>query len=176
MSAYLNLIFYIQNFFLVNFRYVANVFFVVSCRWNQESAGRIYFNISRETPTHTPDTPYVHPLSPELEWTNQKHFNCFLLRPIRDNLVPEFARALPTATVMRRRDLGSRMSLKNDPRERFFLAASPPAADEAPCRTRKKTSGTQYTHLTISLSIWSQPRSQSPLLPVPGGCDEAGIW
>ena len=25
-------------------------------RWNQESAGRVYFNISTEKPTHTPDT------------------------------------------------------------------------------------------------------------------------
>ena len=64
-------------------------------RWNQESAGRVYFNISREKPAHTPDTPHVHTLSYKLEWTNQKHFYCFLLKPIRDNLVPGFTRALP---------------------------------------------------------------------------------
>ena len=64
-------------------------------RWNQESAGRVYFNISREKPAHTPDTPHVHPLSLKLEWTNQKHFYCFLLKPIRDNLVSGFPRALP---------------------------------------------------------------------------------
>ena len=52
-------------------------------------------NISREKPAHTPDTPHVHPLSCELEWTNQKHFDCFLLKPIKDNLVPGFLRALP---------------------------------------------------------------------------------
>ena len=64
-------------------------------RWNQESAGRVYFNISREKPAHTPDTPHVHPLSFKLECTNQKHFYCFSLKPIRDNLVPGFLRALP---------------------------------------------------------------------------------
>ena len=35
------------------------------------------FNISREKPAHTPDMLYVHPLSCELEWTNQKHVYCF---------------------------------------------------------------------------------------------------
>ena len=38
-------------------------------RWNEETAGRVYFNISRETPL-TPDTPHVHPLWCELEWTS----------------------------------------------------------------------------------------------------------
>ena len=43
-------------------------------RWNRESAGRAYFNISREKPAHTPETPHVQPLSCKIEWTNQKHF------------------------------------------------------------------------------------------------------
>ena len=46
-------------------------------RWNKESASRVYFNISKEKPAHTPDTPHVQPLSCKLEWTNQKHFYCF---------------------------------------------------------------------------------------------------
>ena len=65
-------------------------------RRNQESAGRVYFNISREKPAHTPDTPHVHPRSCKLEWTNKKHVYCFLLKPIRDNLVPGLPRALPS--------------------------------------------------------------------------------
>ena len=76
---------------------------------NQESARRVYFNISREKLAYTPDTPHVHPLSYELEWTNQKHVDCFLLKPMRDNLVPGFPRALPSPAVMLRRALGSRM-------------------------------------------------------------------
>ena len=63
-------------------------------RWNKELTGRIYFNIYRKKPTHTPDTPHVHPLSWQLEWTNQKHFYCFLLKSVRENLVPGFPRAL----------------------------------------------------------------------------------
>ena len=32
-------------------------------RNNQDSARRVYFNISREKPAHMPDTLHVHPLS-----------------------------------------------------------------------------------------------------------------
>ena len=75
-------------------------------RWNQESTGRVYFNISREKPAHTPDTPHVQPLSCKLEWTNQKHFYCFLLKPIRDNLAPGFPELLLSLLYMHRRALG----------------------------------------------------------------------
>ena len=42
-----------------------------------------------------PDTPHVQPLSCELEWTNQEHFYCCLLKPIRDNLITRFPRVRP---------------------------------------------------------------------------------
>ena len=88
------LFFHIRIFFWLNFRYLAELFYwkklenpvilpnysckcCFSNRWNQESAGRVYFNISREKPAHTPATPHVQPLSCKLEWTNQKHFYCF---------------------------------------------------------------------------------------------------
>ena len=80
-----------------------------SNRWNQESAGRVYFNISREKPAHTPDTPHVQPLSCKLEWTNQKHFYCFLLKPIRDNLAPGFPRALDLSPLHAQKSSGSRL-------------------------------------------------------------------
>ena len=80
-------------------------------RWNQESAGRVYFNISREKPAHTPDTPHVQPLSCKLEWTNQKHFYCFLLKPIRDNLAPGFPRALDLSPLHAQKSSGSRLLL-----------------------------------------------------------------
>ena len=79
-------------------------------RWNQESAGRVYFNISREKPAHTPDTPHVQPLSCKLEWTNQKHFYCFLLKPIRDNLAPGFPRALDLSPLHAQKSSGSRLT------------------------------------------------------------------
>ena len=77
--------------------------------WNQESAGRVYFNISREKPAHTPDTPHVQPLSCKLEWTNQKHFYCFLLKRIRDNLAPGFPRALDLSPLHAQKNSGSRL-------------------------------------------------------------------
>ena len=79
---------FISYLFLVQFRYVANLFYLKIGkssysaqwlqrlfwnRWNQESAGRVYFNISWEKPAHAPDTSHVQPLSCKLEWTNQKH-------------------------------------------------------------------------------------------------------
>ena len=79
-------------------------------RWNQESAGRVYFNISREKPAHTPDTPHVQSLSCKLEWTNQKRFyTCFLLKPIRDNLAPGFPRALDLSPLHAQKSSGSRL-------------------------------------------------------------------
>ena len=78
-------------------------------RWNQESAGRVYFNISRGKPAHTPDMPHVQLLSCKLEWTNQKHFYCFLLKPIRDNLVPGFPRALDLSPLHAQKSSGSRL-------------------------------------------------------------------
>ena len=78
-------------------------------RWNQESAGRVYFNISREKPAHTPDTPHVQPLSCKLEWTNQKHFYCFLRKPVRDNLAPGFPRALDLSPLHAQKSSGSRL-------------------------------------------------------------------
>ena len=66
MSVYFYFMFHIQIFFWFNFRYVAEQFYlkigkssnsawlVVQMlfwnRWNQESAGRVYFKISREKP------------------------------------------------------------------------------------------------------------------------------
>ena len=80
-------------------------------RWNQESAGRVYFNISREKPAHTPDTLHVQPLSCKLEWTNQKHFYCFFLKPVRDNLAPGFPRALDLSLLHGQKSSGSRLLL-----------------------------------------------------------------
>ena len=78
-------------------------------RWNQESASRVYFNISCEKPARTPDTPHVQPLSCKLEWTNQKHFYCFLLKPIRGNLAPGFPRALDLSPLHAQKSYGSRL-------------------------------------------------------------------
>ena len=80
-------------------------------RLNQESAGRVYFNISREKPSHAPDTPHVQPLSCTLEWINQKHFYRFLLKPIRDNLAPGFPRALHLTPLHAQTTSGSRLRL-----------------------------------------------------------------
>ena len=43
-------------------------------------------NISRGRPAHTPDTLQVHPLSSKIEWTNQRHFYCFLLLLIYNDI------------------------------------------------------------------------------------------
>ena len=59
-----------------------------------------------EKPAHTPDTPHVQPLSCKLEWINHKHFYCFLLKPIRDNLAPGSPELLISPLYMRRRTLG----------------------------------------------------------------------
>ena len=79
-------------------------------RWNQESAGSVYFNISREKPAHTPDTPHVQPLSCKLEWTYQKRFYCFLLKPIRDNLAPGFPRGPDLSSLHAQKSSGSRLT------------------------------------------------------------------
>ena len=64
---------------------------------------------SREKPAHTPDTLHVQPLSCKLEWTNQKHVNCFLLKPIMDNLASGFARALDLSPLHAQKSSGSRL-------------------------------------------------------------------
>ena len=61
---------------------------------------------SREKPAHTPDTLHVQPLSCKLEWTNQKHFYCFLLKPIKDNLAPGFPRALDLSPLHAQKSSG----------------------------------------------------------------------
>ena len=63
----------------------------------------------REKPAHTPDTLHVQPLSCKLQWTNQKHFYCFLLKPIRDNLAPGFPRALDVSPLHAQKSSGSRL-------------------------------------------------------------------
>ena len=93
-------------------------------RWNKESASLVYFNNSKGKPAHTPDTPHVQPLSCKLEWTNQKHFYCFLLKPraiiglswlllkpVRDNLAPGFPRALDLSLLHAQKSSGSRLLL-----------------------------------------------------------------
>ena len=65
----------------------------------------------REKPPHTPDTLHVQPLSCKLQWTNQKHFYCFLLKPIRDNLAPGFPRALDLSPLHAQKSSGSRLLL-----------------------------------------------------------------
>ena len=76
-------------------------------RRNQESAGRFFSTF----PAHTPDTPHVQPLSCKLEWTNQKHFYCFLLKPIRDNLAPGFPRALDLSPLHAQKSSGLRLGV-----------------------------------------------------------------
>ena len=80
-------------------------------RWNQESADRVYFNIFTEKPAHTPDTLHAQPLSCKLEWTNQKHFYCFFLKPLRDNLAPGSPRALDLSLLHAQKSSGSRLLL-----------------------------------------------------------------
>ena len=132
MSCIFMLFFHVQIFFWFNFRYVAKPFYikigkssnsallVVQMlfwnRWNQEAAGRVYFNICREKSTHTPDTPHVQPLSAKLEWTNQKHFYCFLLKAIKDSLAPGFARALDLSPLHAQKSSGSWLFLTGSKR------------------------------------------------------------
>ena len=69
-------------------------------RWNQESAGRLYFNISREKPAHTTDTPHGQPLPCELEWPNQKHFYSFFAETNKRQTcsrVPQSSRSLSSS-------------------------------------------------------------------------------
>ena len=123
---YFYFIFYIQIFFWINFRYVAKLLYlkigkssnsaklVVQLlfwnRWNQESAGRVYFNISREKPTHTPDTPHVQQLSrANLNGPIRETFIVFLLKSIRDNLAPGFPRALDLYPRHAQKSSGSRL-------------------------------------------------------------------
>ena len=125
MSVYFYFMFHIQIFFWFNFRYVAEQFYLKIGKssnsawlvvqmlfwnhWNQESAGRVYLNISREKPAHAPDTPHVQPLLCKLIWTNQKHLYWFLLKPIRYNLVPGFPRALDLSPLHAQKSYGSRL-------------------------------------------------------------------
>ena len=88
-------------------------YFCLNSRANvvlESPKSRIYFNISGENPAHTPDTPHVQPLSCNFEWTNQKHFYCFLLKPIRDNLAPGFPRALYLSPLHAPKSSGWRLS------------------------------------------------------------------
>ena len=103
-------------------------------RWNKESASLVYFNNSKGKPAHTPDTPHVQPLSCKLEWTNQKHFYCFLLKPraiiglswlllkpVRDNLAPGFPRALDLSPLHGHKSSGSRLFYRlSNIKWRFF--------------------------------------------------------
>ena len=65
----------------------------------------------RGKPAHTPDTLHIQPLSCKLQWTNQKHFYCFLLKPIRDNLAIGFSRALDLSPLHAQKSSGSRLLL-----------------------------------------------------------------
>ena len=53
----------------------------------------------------------LKPLSCKLEWTNQKHFYCFFLKPVRDNLAPGFPRALDLSLLHAQKSSGSRLLL-----------------------------------------------------------------
>ena len=85
-------------------------------RWNQESARRVYLNITREKPSHTPDTSHVQQLSCKLEWTNQKHFCFFFLKPFRDDLAPGFPRALDLSPRHAQKSSGSRLRNSMQPK------------------------------------------------------------
>ena len=100
----------IQEFCLISH---ANVVFE---SLNQESARHVYLNITREKPTHTPDTPDVQPLLCKLEWTNQKFFYCFLLKPIRDNLAPGIPRALDLSPRHVQKSSGLRLGSRAEKR------------------------------------------------------------
>ena len=75
-------------------------------RWNPESAGRVYFNISWEKPANTPDTPHVQPLSCKFKWTNQKHFYCFCWNQSETILLQGSPELLISLLYMHRRALG----------------------------------------------------------------------
>ena len=122
MSVYFYFIFSHSNLFLVQFRYVAKLFYlkigkssnspqlVVQMlfwnRWNPESAGRVYFNISWEKPANTPDTPHVQPRSCKFKWTNQKHFYCFCWNQSETILLQGSPELLIFLLYMLRRALG----------------------------------------------------------------------
>ena len=81
-------------------------------RYNQDSARRVYFNISREKPAHMPDTLHVHPLSCKSKWTDQKHFYCFFAETNQRQSCSRVPHSSSLLAVMRRRALGSRIASK----------------------------------------------------------------
>ena len=90
-------------------------------RWNQESAGRVYVNISRKNRLTRQTRRTFNRSRAKLEWTNQKHFYCFLLKPIRDNLAPGFPRALDLSPLHAQKSSGSKLFYRlSNIKWRFF--------------------------------------------------------
>ena len=127
ISVYFYFIFHIEIFFLDNFLYIANAFYFII----GESSYSIFL-ISRRTKccfviaeienrpgVFTSTLPEENPLSDQTRCTfthSRANLNgsiintciVFLLKPIRDNLVPGFPRAVPSLAVMHSRTLGPR--------------------------------------------------------------------
>ena len=79
--------------------------------WNQESAGRVYFNISRMKNPLTRQTCRVFNRSrANLNGPIRNTFIVFLLKPIRDNLAPGFPRALDLSPLHAQKSSGSRLA------------------------------------------------------------------
>ena len=62
--------------------------------------------------THSHDRYAAHQtLSCKLEWTNQKHFYCVLLKQVRNNLAAGFPRALDLSPLHAQKSSGSRLHM-----------------------------------------------------------------
>ena len=62
--------------------------------------------------THSHERYAAHQtLSCKLEWTNQKHFYCFLLKQVRNNLAAGFPRALDLSPLHKQKSSGSRLHM-----------------------------------------------------------------
>ena len=125
MSVYFYFIFSHSNLFWFNFWYVAKLFYL-KIEKSSNSANYSYkccFGIDeiknrpvvftstflRKNPLTRQTRCTLKPLSCKLEWTNQKHFYCFFLKPVRDNLAPGFPRALDVSPLHAQKSSGSRL-------------------------------------------------------------------
>ena len=103
--------------------------------------------------------PHVRqPLSWELEWTNQTLFYCFFAKTNRRQSCSRVPQSSSLLGRHAQNSSGVENVLKNDPRVKFFLAASMLA--------RKNFWHPGYTSDNFSLDM-GQPRSHSPLLSYP---------
>ena len=131
MSVYFYFIFYIQIFFLVNFRYGAKVFYskvgkssysaylavqmLFWNRWNQETASVAHrpvvftWTFLGKNPLTRQTRRTFNRSRANLNGPIRNTFYCFLMKPIRDNLAPGIPRALDLSPRHAQKSSGSRL-------------------------------------------------------------------